>query len=430
MTRDECEHNVASLILRDPGALDLIATLRPLINSMEVKHLLDAMEALTQQNVKPTQSRLEDFLHGKMSSVSIATAMRRPREPMPRKMLVDALRKAIVADKMEYMSGWITAALQKKADPDSITGRVHEYMETISALESEDDIVTMPAAIAAAEERLRKRQEGDESEMYIKTGFRSMDEAFGGFGSGKLYYIASRPSQGKTALMLNLAMTAAKAGNAVGIITLESHIGELIDRMIANVAKINSLKIERGIMSETEHEKAREGMIKLSGEKIFLKHKVSMTIEEVKAVARLMKKTQHIKILFIDYTQYIESMGDEESRRIAVTRVSKGLHWISSTLGIAVVALAQLNRQADGEPPQLHHLAESSAFEMDGDVVMMISDEIGTAHKRNRLPFDRTKIYVRKARTGMTPVLNVIFNREFLFMEEAPREYEEPRYTP
>ena len=207
--------------------------------------------------------------------------------------------------------------------------------------------------------------------MGIKTGYPMLDDTMRGLTQGELTIIAGRPSMGKTALMVDMALNVSKTYN-VGIFSLEMSETQLIERMIANKMETSLYQLKKGeikVGTETKEElnKLRLWVDENSG------------IDTVNMWENVEKQKEdfhtEFQVLFIDYLQLIRTKGNRLSRYEEIDIICQNLRHIAKEKNIAVVLFAQLNRaveQRENHQPRLSDLRDSGGIEQIADKILFI----------------------------------------------------------
>ncbi len=242
-------------------------------------------------------------------------------------------------------------------------------------------------AINRAEKAFKNR----EKVTGISTGFIDMDEMLGGLQDSDLLILAGRPSMGKTALAINLALNSCKfldkkkiAKNekkpSVGLFSLEMSSEQIAMRMLAMESKVNSSKIRKGMISDDEFSKIMISSQTLDKIPFFIDDTPALSIASLRTRARRLKRKHNMSLLVIDYLQLIKgSLKASEGNRVQeISEITQGLKAIAKELNIPVIALSQLSRaveQREDKRPLLSDLRESGSIEQDADIVMFIFRE-------------------------------------------------------
>lgn len=216
---------------------------------------------------------------------------------------------------------------------------------------------------------------------FLTTGFKYIDEKNGGFYNGQMIVIGARPSVGKSALMGQMALSMAKKGKKVGIISLEMNNNEIAARLASIETEIDFWKVYRTIAHDEElhkrfYDKISKDTIHLP---IYLSDKTKVNVNEIRAKAIKLKATKGCDCIMVDYLQLIDGAHENKNynREQEVAKMSRGLKLMANELEIPVIVLCQLNRAVTARSykdrfPKLSDLRESGAIEQDADVVMFL----------------------------------------------------------
>ncbi len=213
----------------------------------------------------------------------------------------------------------------------------------------------------------------------LPTGFADLDYKTAGLHGSELILVAARPAMGKTAFALNIATNAAvKAKMPVAIFSLEMSKEQLVSRILASEAMIDSNKLKTGKMDEEDWVKLAEGLQPLSESEIYIDDTPGISITEIRAKCRKLKLEKDIGLVVIDYLQLISGSGSKKngSREQEISEISRSLKILAKELDVPVIALSQLSRapeqRKDDHRPMLSDLRESGAIEQDADIVMFL----------------------------------------------------------
>jgi replicative DNA helicase len=250
----------------------------------------------------------------------------------------------------------------------------------------------------------------------IPTGLRELDKMSSGFQNAELIILAARPSVGKTALALNLAShVAIKENIPVLFFSLEMHWESLIFRLLSSESRIDGNRIRSGYIKEDEWVGLTSAVSRLTEAPFYIDASPAMTIFELRAKARRMKKKYDIGVIFADYLQLIKG-PQVQTREQEVAAISRALKSIAMELNIPVVALSQLSRQparrGKDSKPILSDLRESGAIEQDADFVMFIHrpDQF---EKSSDAPEEKAELIIAKQRNGPIGDVNLAFSRRY-----------------
>jgi len=214
----------------------------------------------------------------------------------------------------------------------------------------------------------------------ISTGLIDLDKRMGGLQKSDLLILAGRPGMGKTALATNIAYRVSKDGLKVGFFSLEMSAEQLATRIIAEQSGIPSHLLRRGDFTEQDFERVTEITKSLSTLPLHIDETGAMTIGQIAARARRLKRQRGLDLLVIDYIQLARTARrqKDDNRVQEVSEITAGLKALAKELNVPVLALSQLSRQVENREnkrPQLSDLRDSGSIEQDADVVMFVYRE-------------------------------------------------------
>lgn len=261
----------------------------------------------------------------------------------------------------------------------------------------------------------------------VNTGFATLDEMLEGLRAGQLIVVGARPAVGKTSFALTLALNAARQGVKVGIFSLEMSGKELAQRIICAESGISISQFRMGTIPKTSWDAVSAACCDIPGNDIEIEDKANVTVGDIRATAARMVRGAGRGLIVIDYLQLISSASDGakfQNRAVEVGEISRRLKVLAKELGVPVVTLAQLSRQAEGHPgvPRLSDLRESGSIEQDADTVLFLSrdpDEIEDEKSGSR----QVILTVAKNRSGPTGDIDMLFvPTSTKFYEVGPRK--------
>jgi replicative DNA helicase len=278
----------------------------------------------------------------------------------------------------------------------------------------------------------------------VTSGFIEVDRLLGGLQPSDLLIVAGRPGMGKTAFAVNMAFNAAHAyaqdiaagvteprGSPVLFFSLEMAAQQLSARVLAERTEIEMWQIRSGKFSESEWEKFVLTMQELSSIPLYIDDTGGISIAQIAARARRLKREKNIGVIMVDYLQLIEPTRRSDSRVQEITEITKGLKNLAKELNVPVIALSQLSRGVDSRDdkrPVLSDLRESGSIEQDADVVMFVYREeyyLATRQPDPNSPdfakwqekldraTNKAEILVEKHRHGATRAIELMFEARF-----------------
>jgi replicative DNA helicase len=215
--------------------------------------------------------------------------------------------------------------------------------------------------IAATFKTIEALYERQEEITGIPTGFADLDRMTSGFQPGDLVILAARPSMGKTSLCLNLATHVGCRGQyqkkrcGVGIFSLEMPKEQLVMRMLASEARVDSQRIRTGKLIESDWAKLAQAAGVLADANIHIDDTPAVSVLELRAKCRRLyakyeESDQPVRLIIVDYLQLMRGNERIDSREQQISEISRSLKALAKELGIPVLALSQLNRSLEKRP--------------------------------------------------------------------------------
>jgi replicative DNA helicase len=268
----------------------------------------------------------------------------------------------------------------------------------------------------------------------VPSGFSSLDRLTSGWQPNNLIIVAARPGMGKTAFALSAARNAAILGKkGVAIFSLEMESVELVTRLISGEAMIPGSKLKSGKLEPFEWEQLNVKVHQLGESRLFIDDTAALSVFQLRAKCRRLKAQHNIDMVVVDYLQLMK--GDESNkagnREQEISYISRSLKALAKELGIPIMALAQLNREADkrggSKSPMLSDLRESGSIEQDADMVIFINrpEYYGiTEDAEGNSLAGVAEIIIAKHRNGATDKVLVRFLSEYAkFADMDPMDH-------
>jgi replicative DNA helicase len=283
-----------------------------------------------------------------------------------------SVRRAII-----HASSEINEEAFKSDEFDSFLDSVEQKIFNISQKSRTQHFIPIRDELTDAYERLEKLHRGDGMLRGVPSYFHQLDNILSGFQNSDLIILGARPSFGKTALALDIARNISLHGKSVGVFSIEMSREQIIDRLIANQAKIPLWRLRTGrLQGEMEFALVQQALDELSKTNLFIDDTPSPSVLQMRSAARRLQLEHGLDFLVIDYLQLIQPRtGGYDNMVQQVTEISRGLKALARELNIPVLALSQLSREVDKRDvkiPRLSDLRESGSLEQDADVVMFI----------------------------------------------------------
>lgn len=295
------------------------------------------------------------------------------------------------------------------------------------------DITSLESILGDSFDRLDDLHRNKGGIRGIPTGLRDLDKILAGFQRSDLIVVAGRPSMGKTALMLNIALniaTKAKQGSVL-LFSLEMSKEQLVDRLLAAEAGVDAWKLRTGEgLTDQDFERLSAGMGELAEAPIFIDDTSGITVSDLRTKARRMHHQNPLAVIMVDYLQLMSGgsrFATTANRVQEISEISRGLKILARELNVPVVAASQLSRSVESRNPQIPQLAdlrESGSIEQDADVVAFLYREEYYNPETDKQ--NVTDILIKKHRNGPTDNLEVFFDRNRQRFRDLDSRHDQP----
>jgi replicative DNA helicase len=265
-------------------------------------------------------------------------------------------------------------------------------------------------------DELDKRFHRDGKITGLPTGFLDLDEKTNGLQPGDLVIVAGRPGTGKSTLAQNLAENAFLSGKSVLLFSLEMSNDQVINRSVSSIGRIPFGEIRSGKLSDESWAQVTNSVSRLTATKFHIDDQSSLTVGEIGARARRVKRQHGLDLVIVDYLQLLGGEGENETLRI--TAISRALKILAKDLGVPVIALSQLNRSLESRTnkrPIMSDLRQSGSLEQDADLILFIyRDEI---YNENSPHKGLAELIIGKQRNGPVGMVGLTFRGDFCRFE-------------
>lgn len=285
--------------------------------------------------------------------------------------------------------------------------------------------VPISRAIGAALENIIARVDSGKEFAGLPTGFYELDRLLNGLHRSDLIVLGARPSMGKTALALNIALHGARNNARVLFFSLEMSTEQLFERILSTTTGINSEAIRRGMLNAHQVQQLQKQKEHLTSLSFKIDDTAALSVQGIRGMACREAAKDGLDLILVDYLQLIKGKGETREREVA--EVSAGLKALAKDLDVPVLALSQLNRGLESrvdKRPTLADLRDSGAIEQDADVILFLyRDEV-----YNKSPENPKKGFaeldVAKHRNGRTGVVRLKFDGHlYRFRDCGPQDW-------
>lgn len=285
---------------------------------------------------------------------------------------------SIKRDFIQKFSVLTNLAKSEKQDIFEIRDKAFEYFDNLfidNFIEANKENQRFSDLIEKVENKFRHITNGNGLGITgVESSLSVINKTFGGWQKSDLSIVAGRPGMGKTAFMIQQMIDVAKTGKAVGVFSLEMSAEQITARVLTNFTEIKNSSVLRKGLNEMElrqYWNRKDDLISLP---IHIDDTPSISIENLRLKAKMLKMRYNIQILFVDYLQLI-TYEKAKTREQEISNISRGLKSIAKELDIPVVALSQLSREVEKRPdkrPKLSDLRDSGSIEQDADEVLFL----------------------------------------------------------
>ncbi len=353
--------------------------------------------------------------------------------------LAELMNAAISTANVEYFANMVrdkSLARSLITSCSDIIGRCFDTTIPVAELldESEQAVFaianrTAGKAVCSAEELvtsvfndLVRRMDRNDMITGVPTRYADLDMKTAGLQPSDLIIIAARPSMGKTAFALNLAMRAAVWSNVpVAIYSLEMSMEQLMQRMLCVWGKVNLANLRKNFLTDGDWQNLHDAADKLSRAPIFIDDTPALTPLELRARTRRLQAEHGIGMVVVDYLQLMRSSRRVDSRELEISEISRSLKALAKELKLPVIALSQLNRKLEeraDKRPMLSDLRESGAIEQDADVIMFIHRDAIYQKGVERPAMDKAEIIIGKQRNGPVGTVDLMYIPAYTAFED------------
>ena len=299
---------------------------------------------------------------------------------------------------------------------------------SVSDQSIKQDLVSIDSILMESFDRIEELHKNKGELRGIRTGYRDLDNMTAGLQRSDLIILAARPAMGKTTLVTNLAYNVATIEKKpVLFFSLEMSKEQLVDRMLADAANVDSWNIRTGKLSDEDFLKLSEASGELAEAPIFIDDTPGLSVLEMRTKARRKNHESQLGLIIVDYLQLMQASGNHAGNRVQeVSEISRGLKLIARELNVPLIAISQLSRSVETRTPpipQLSDLRESGSIEQDADIVSFIYRP-SYYEPDNPEVQNITDLIIAKHRNGPVGKVELFFHPERLRFMSLDRKHE------
>lgn len=433
----DAEKSLLGAILIDEEVLADVAEITKVIDLYDKRHsiIYDGMIRLYERHSPVDLLTLTDELkkRGDLDTVGGSSYLSELTNYVPTaahaKSYADIVSQAAVRRRLIRAGGEISdLAFNEELSVPQLLGQSEAELFNVSDQSLKQDLTSIEEILDESFERLDELYKNKGSLRGIKTGYRDLDNMTAGLQRSDLIILAARPAMGKTTLVTNLAYNVATIEKkSVLFFSLEMSKEQLVDRMLADAAGVDSWNIRTGNLSDDDFAKLSEAMGEMAEAPIYIDDTPGVSVLEMRTKARRAAHENELGLIIIDYLQLMQGSGSSQAqgnRVQEVSEISRGLKLLARELNVPVIALSQLSRSVESRQPQIPQLAdlrESGSIEQDADIVMFIYREAYYNPETERE--NVTDLILAKHRHGPTGTVELYFHPERLRFMSLDRKH-------
>ncbi|MCR4607649.1 MAG: replicative DNA helicase [Oscillospiraceae bacterium] len=330
---------------------------------------IDAVTLIDRLKVRGVYSdNTEDYVYSVVAQTPTSSNVKEYANIVKERALLRRLGEA--ADNIREM------VYEGSGEADSVLEAAEKQIYALRSGRNIGRLLPVSSVVQNVFDQLNEAAESGDKIPGIPTGLPDLDNVTLGLNKSELIIIAARPGMGKTSIALNIALHAAmNEKKSVAIFSLEMSREQLVTRLLSKAALVPAKNLLTGHLTEQQWKDIASAAQALSETDILIDDNSSVTVADISAQCRRLKK---LDLIVIDYLQLMGSSGSgrswsNESRTQAVSDISRMMKITAKELNVPVICLSQLSRASEGRQdkrPVLSDLRESGAIEQDADVVI------------------------------------------------------------
>ncbi len=332
--------------------------------------------------------------------------------------------KALLRRLIESSSDITSLAYNEKNETSKILDEAEQKIFKVAEKHLKGKFIPIKNILEDSFERIDELHKDKDKLRGVPTGFKELDNILAGLQPSDLIVLAARPSVGKTSLALNIAEhVAGIEGISVALFSLEMSKEQLVDRLLASQAKIDSWKLRTGNLDDDDFPKIGRAMATLSEAPLFIDDSPLINVLEMRTKARRLQAEKGLGLIIVDYLQLMQGRT-AENRVQEISEISRSLKGLAREINVPILALSQLSRGVESRPdrrPILSDLRESGSIEQDADVVIFIyRDELYNTETEKK---GIAEIIIRKHRNGPIGSVELMFKQEQTAFRSLDRKH-------
>ena len=334
--------------------------------------------------------------------------------------------KALARNLISTCTELTTEAYDGQKETEALLDDAERRILQLSDTKNRGDFASVGAVVEVTLDKITKLYENKAGLTGLPTGFRDLDRMTSGLQPSDLILVAARPSMGKTAFTLNIAQNVGvRQHKTVAFFSLEMSQEQLVQRLLCQIAHIDSQKLRTGqLNSDEEWTRLTDACDKLYESPIYIDDTPGISVAEMRSKARRLKSEHGRDLIIVDYLQLMQGRN-AESRQQEISEISRSLKALARELKVPLIALSQLSRSVESRQdkrPMLSDLRESGALEQDADIVSFLYRE--DYYDKETENQHITEVILAKHRNGPVGSVKLYFKNEFTLFLNLDTQHE------
>lgn len=334
--------------------------------------------------------------------------------------------KALARNLISTCTELTTEAYDGQKETEALLDDAERRILQLSDTKNRGDFASVGAVVEVTLDKITKLYENKAGLTGLPTGFRDLDRMTSGLQPSDLILVAARPSMGKTAFTLNIAQNVSvRQHKTVAFFSLEMSQEQLVQRLLCQIAHIDSQKLRTGqLNSDEEWTRLTDACDKLYESPIYIDDTPGISVAEMRSKARRLKSEHGLDLIIVDYLQLMQGRN-AESRQQEISEISRSLKALARELKVPLIALSQLSRSVESRQdkrPMLSDLRESGALEQDADIVSFLYRE--DYYDKETENQHITEVILAKHRNGPVGSVKLYFKNEFTLFLNLDTQHE------
>lgn len=334
--------------------------------------------------------------------------------------------KALARNLISTCTELTTEAYDGQKETEALLDDAERRILQLSDTKNRGDFASVGAVVEVTLDKITKLYENKAGLTGLPTGFRDLDRMTSGLQPSDLILVAARPSMGKTAFTLNIAQNVGvRQHKTVAFFSLEMSQEQLVQRLLCQIAHIDSQKLRTGqLNSDEEWTRLTDACDKLYESPIYIDDTPGISVAEMRSKARRLESEHGLDLIIVDYLQLMQGRN-AESRQQEISEISRSLKALARELKVPLIALSQLSRSVESRQdkrPMLSDLRESGALEQDADIVSFLYRE--DYYDKETENQHITEVILAKHRNGPVGSVKLYFKNEFTLFLNLDTQHE------